>query len=153
LFSIFKLGLNNGARCCPTRASLLTGLYPHQTGIGHMTIDLGHESYRGNLNNNCVTLAEVLKQAGYNTYISGKWPVTRDIGFWNGDEELKTTSNWPLQRGFDRFFGTIMSIRSYFDPISLVRDNKPIEPETEDFYYTDEITDQRLMTYVLITRV
>ncbi len=134
----------NSARCCPTRASLLTGLYPHQTGIGHMTIDSGHESYRGNLNNNCVTLAEVLKQAGYNTYMSGKWHVTRDIGFWNGDEELKTTRNWPLQRGFDRFFGTIMSIRSFFNPISLVRDNNPIEPETEEFYYTNEISDNAI---------
>src|SRR6266581_8203624 len=55
----------NMARCCPTRASLLTGLYPHETGIGHMTEDRGRDGYRGNLNRNCVTIAEVLKTAGY----------------------------------------------------------------------------------------
>ncbi|MHC4476309.1 MAG: sulfatase-like hydrolase/transferase, partial [Planctomycetota bacterium] len=59
----------NTARCCPTRASLLTGLYAHQAGVGHMTDDKGLEGYRGNLNKNCVTIAEVLKQSGYATYM------------------------------------------------------------------------------------
>ena len=69
----------NTSRCCPTRASLLTGLYQHQTGIGMMTsestarFDFGVDGYRGELNRNCVTVAEVLKQAGYHTYLSGKW--------------------------------------------------------------------------------
>ncbi len=61
----------NTARCCPTRASLLTGLYPHQTGVGYMTSDRGQDGYRGDLNNNCVTIAEVLKPAGYSTYMAG----------------------------------------------------------------------------------
>ena len=55
----------NMARCCPTRASLLTGLYPHQTGVGHMMEERGANGYRGKLNRNCVTLAEVLRSAGY----------------------------------------------------------------------------------------
>ena len=71
----------NSARCCPTRASLITGLYPHQTGIGHMTNDpenatednYGLPGYQGNLNKNCVTIAEVLKISGYQTFMSGKW--------------------------------------------------------------------------------
>ncbi|MHC4434795.1 MAG: sulfatase-like hydrolase/transferase, partial [Planctomycetota bacterium] len=67
----------NTARCCPTRASLLTGLYPHQAGVGHMMADRGQEGYRGDLNRNCVTIAEVLKTAGYSTYVSGKWHVTK----------------------------------------------------------------------------
>jgi len=66
----------NTARCCPTRASLMTGVYQHQAGIGHMTGDYGWESYRGNLSKNCVTIAEALKGAGYGTYMAGKWHVT-----------------------------------------------------------------------------
>ncbi|MBA7613628.1 hypothetical protein ES703_20882 [subsurface metagenome] len=62
----------NTARCCPTRASLMTGLYPHQAGVGHMMSDRGLDGYRGDLNNRCVTIAEVLKQVGYSTYMSGK---------------------------------------------------------------------------------
>ncbi len=131
----------NGARCCPTRASLLTGLYAHQVGVGHMVKDRGIDAYRGSLNRQCVTIAEVLKEADYNTYMSGKWHLTGDIGYWSGEESLNKTENWPIQRGFDKFFGTLMSIRSYFDPPSLTRDNTPINPENDDFYYTDEISD------------
>ncbi|HUX88092.1 MAG TPA: sulfatase-like hydrolase/transferase, partial [Chloroflexota bacterium] len=65
----------NCARCCPSRAALLTGLYPHEAGIGHMVNDLGVESYQGFLNDRCVTLAEALGAAGYRTYMSGKWHV------------------------------------------------------------------------------
>ena len=61
----------NTARCCPTRASLLTGLYPHQAGMGWMTTDLGHDGYRGDLNRRCVTIAELLKPSGYATYLVG----------------------------------------------------------------------------------
>ncbi|MHC4175758.1 MAG: sulfatase-like hydrolase/transferase, partial [Planctomycetota bacterium] len=91
----------NTARCCPTRASLMTGLYQHQAGVGHMMNDKGYDGYRGDLNNRCVTIAEVLKQAGYSTYMSGKWHVTKH----RGPDDPKYT--WPRQRGFGRFFGTI----------------------------------------------
>ncbi len=72
----------NGSRCCPTRASLLTGLHSHLTGIGHMTNrpdknnnDKGEDfpNYRGFLNRKCVTIAEALKPAGYATLMAGKW--------------------------------------------------------------------------------
>lgn len=62
----------NTARCCPTRASLLTGLHPHQAGVGHMMEDRGFDGYRGNLNRRCVTIAEALKPAGYRSYAVGK---------------------------------------------------------------------------------
>src|SRR4051794_590497 len=93
----------NTARCCPTRASLPTGLYPHQAGVGHMMEDKGDKfpGYRGDLNKNCVTLAEALKPAGYGAYAVGKWHVTRH----NGPDGPK--HSWPLQRGFDRYYGTI----------------------------------------------
>ena len=134
----------NNARCCPTRASLLTGLYPHQAGIGHMVEDKKQPGYRGDLNANCPTIAEALKPAGYRTYATGKWHVTPG----SGREGLTRTHNWPLQRGFDRYYGTIHGAGSYWDPSALVRDNKMLtaftDPEykPETFYYTDAISEQ-----------
>ena len=131
----------NTARCCPTRASLLTGLYPHQAGIGHMMDDRGVDGYRGELNRQCRTMAEVLRPAGYATYGVGKWHVTRSVK--PGDSQ----HNWPLQRGFDRFYGTIHGAGSFYDPNSLVRDNTLISPyddpeyKPEQYYYTDAISD------------
>src|SRR5438105_11262584 len=87
----------NTARCCPTRASLLTGLYPHQAGVGHMMEDKGKPGYRGDLSPNAVTIAEALKPAGYRAYAVGKWHVTR---FTSPDGPKL---NWPLQRGFERY--------------------------------------------------
>ena len=123
----------NTARCCPTRASLLTGLYQHQAGIGHMIRDFGVPGYRGDLNRKCVTIAEALKPAGYSTLMCGKWHITP----FNGSKR-----NWPRQRGFDRFFGTIHGAGNFFDPITLTRENELIEPESEDFYYTTALGDQ-----------
>ena len=125
----------NGARCCPTRASLVTGLYPHQAGVGHMMEDKGFDAYRGDLSTNAVTIAEVLKQAGYSTYMSGKWHVTP----YKPEDDNPDKHNWPLQRGFDKFFGTILGAGSYYDPTSLTRNNEYIIPDS-DFYYTDAIT-------------
>lgn len=131
----------NTSRCCPTRASLLTGLYSHQAGIGLMTGDRGYEAYRGDLNRRCVTLAESLGLAGYRNYMSGKWHVTRHTG------PKADQSNWPLQRGFDRFYGTITGAGSFFDPATLCRGNQYITPvndpeyQPESFYYTDAISD------------
>ncbi|WP_212508746.1 arylsulfatase [Litoribacterium kuwaitense] len=126
----------NTARCSPSRASLLTGLHPHQTGIGILTDDQRPDGYPGNLNRQCVTIAEVLKQGGYRTYMSGKWHLANDI-----HEENHT---WPLQRGFDRFYGTLAGAGSYFRPLTLRRDNENIDDEdlADDFYYTDEMSRQ-----------
>ncbi len=133
----------NMARCCPTRASLLTGLYPHQAGVGHMMGDDGYEGYRGELNRKCVTIAEVLKAAGYRTYMAGKWHVTQAVNPQTEEEK----QNWPKQRGFDRFYGTIHGAGSFYDPNSLARDNRLISPfadpeyNSEEYYYTDAIAD------------
>jgi arylsulfatase len=131
----------NTARCCPTRASLLTGLYPHQAGIGHMT-DANHkqDAYIGDLSKNSLTIAEVLKLNGYATYMSGKWHVTPFV------RPEGPKHNWPLQRGFDRFFGTIIGAGSFYDPNSLTEDNTQIPPG-EDFYYTDAISN-RAVTFI-----
>ncbi len=137
----------NTARCCPTRASLLTGLYAHQAGVGHMMGDDKLQGYRGDLAANAVTIAEALKEAGYGTYMSGKWHVTRHVGHWSGNDELTSIHNWPRQRGFDRFYGTIHGAGSFYDPISLTEDNEPVEltppddPEAPIYYYTDAISE------------
>jgi len=80
----------NTARCCPTRAALLTGLYSHQAGIGHMIEDDHLPGYRGRLNDDCPTIAEALRAAGYFTAIAGKWHVGQEHGV------------APWNRGFDR---------------------------------------------------
>jgi arylsulfatase len=137
----------NTGRCCPTRASLLTGLYAHQAGVGHMMGDYGLPQYQGDLNRECVTIAEAVKPAGYRSYMVGKWHVTP---YRAGKEEVANPDrrNWPLQRGFDRFFGTIHGAGSFFDPNSLTRDNEYITPENDPdyqregtWYYTDAISD------------
>ena len=138
----------NTARCCPTRASLMTGLYPHQAGVGHMMGDRGHDGYRGDLNRRCVTIPEALQSAGYRSYMSGKWHVTKVIK----PRSEADKHNWPLQRGFDRFYGTIHGAGSFFDPNTLTRDNEYISPFADpeytaeemargEFYYTDAIAD------------
>lgn len=127
----------NTGRCCPTRASLLTGLYPHQAGIGHMMEDRKLPGYRGELGKNTQTIAEVMQSAGYATYMSGKWHVTRKIG---PKLEVGDQHNWPVNRGFDRFFGTIHGAGSLWDPNSLSRGLQLIVPHG-DFYYTDAIAD------------
>ncbi len=131
----------NTGRCCPTRASLLTGLYPHQAGIGHMMEDRGLEGYRGDLNGRCATIAEVLKPAGYRSYAVGKWHVTKHAN------PQGPKHNWPLHRGFDRFYGTITGAGSFYDPGTLTRDDTMISPVADPeykparYYYTDAITD------------
>ncbi len=123
----------NTARCCPTRASLLTGLHAHQTGVGHMVDNpKPFPGYTGDLSRRAVTIAEVLREAGYRTAMSGKWHVT---------PVTQSKHNWPLQRGFERYYGIIHGGASYFDPVTLTRGNDPVPPEGKDYYFTDAIAE------------
>jgi len=127
----------NSPRCSPSRASLLTGLHPHQTGIGILTYPTGPEGYAGDLNRRCVTIAEALGAGGYRCYMSGKWHVANSL------EE--PSDSWPLQRGFDDFFGTIIGAGSFYYPNTLTRGNRNVDEEaqTDDhFFYTDAINDE-----------
>jgi arylsulfatase len=122
----------NCARCCPTRASLLTGLYPHQAGVGHMIQNRGLPPYQGYLNRHSVTLAEALKPAGYTTLMSGKWHVGEN------------RPHWPTDRGFDQYFGLISGASSYFELSpgrQMALNDKPFTPEKGNFYMTNAITD------------
>jgi len=128
----------NSSRCCPTRAALLTGHYPHNAGVGSMNRDLGTSAYQGFLNKSSITIAEGLKTRGYFTMMSGKWHV--------GDKE----DQWPTARGFDRFFGFIGGTSNYFYPHphkllgnDFVLNGKKLENYTtenkpEDYYLTNE---------------
>jgi len=126
-------------RCSPSRASLMTGLHPHQVGIGILTGYDGPDGYEGNLNHNGITLAELLGAGGYRTYMSGKWHLTRD-----DYQRDPGCDSRPERRGFDRYFGTLCGAGNYFSPRMIVRDGRFIDEEVRndpDFYYTDAISD------------
>ena len=135
----------NSARCCPSRASLLTGLNPHQTGVGHMMDALGPDSYQGYLNQNCATIADTLRAGGYATYMSGKWHVGGRYNLLDDNrwEELKGSIGYPIptQRGFDRFYGIVAGSANYFFPRLLMEDDRFIELDPNGYYFTDAITD------------
>lgn len=136
----------NCARCCPTRASLLTGLYPHRAGIGHMGADLGTPAYQGYLRQDAATIAELLQTNGYRTLMAGKWHVggdyhARDIDQWRVGAPDRPT---PTQRGFDRFYGIIDGVVNFFSPHYLIDQESRITEFADDFYFTDAITDKAL---------
>ena len=135
----------NTGRCCPSRAALLTGVYQHQAGMGHMTKDRGLASYSGTILPNVPTLAERLRQGGYRTMMTGKWHL--------GTEPKQS----PIARGFDRFYGTRNFIDSYFTVLEhcpVFLDDKIVLPGTEtpvnhlhpdqEWYTTDVFTDYAL---------
>ena len=136
----------NGARCCPTRAALLTGLYSHNAGIGHMGTNLGTPAYQGFLRDDALTVAEVLQASGYRTLMSGKWHVGGDLhanqsAFWDLDSPEHPT---PRQRGFDHFYGTLDGATSFFDPHYVMRNDKKIDIDPTGYYFTDAITDEAI---------
>ena len=122
----------NTARCCPTRAALLTGLYSHQAGVGHMVEGKPAPGYQGYLNDKCVTIAEALRPAGYFTAMTGKWHV--------GEKR----PHWPVDRGFERYYGLISGGSNYFkidDGRTLALDGEKVAKTGDDFYMTDAFTD------------
>lgn len=127
----------NTSRCCPSRASLLTGLYQHRAGIGGMTQDLGIDAYQGFLNDQCVTIAEVLKEGGYHTIMTGKWHV--------GDDR----EHWPDRRGFTDFYGIPKGGGLYFYPSEFIdrpiyRNGEKVSPDPATYYSTDAFTDEAI---------
>ncbi len=146
----------NTSRCCPTRAALLTGLYPHQAGVGQMTFDRNQPGYRGQLSRNAVTVAEVLRPAGYRTAMVGKWHLSL-TGTMPGGEQLKWLNHqahpqrpfsdpatYPVGRGFEEHYGVIWGVVDYFDPFSLVHNTTPVASVPKDYYATDAFTDHAI---------
>ncbi|WP_139956454.1 arylsulfatase [Flavicella sediminum] len=130
----------NAGRCCPTRASLLTGLYAHNAGLGWMTAsDFGLPGYRGTISKNSVTLAQTLKTAGYKNYMTGKWHVTYNKNMEPGLDN----SNWPIQRGFDEYYGVLSGGGGYYLPTTLTKNNERLTP-SKDFYLTEAINNSTI---------
>jgi len=148
----------NASRCCPTRASMLTGLYPHQAWVGRMTKGAGGgegsaPGYKGELGEDVVTIAEVLKTAGYQTGMVGKWHLSptvshpKDHMAWLNNQIDKAlqpsdASTYPVARGFEKYYGNIWGVVDFFDPFSLVEGNKPVLEVPEDYYITDALNDK-----------
>lgn len=141
----------NNARCCPTRASILTGLYPHQAGVGAMTQATDRPGYLGHLKPTAPTIAEVLKANGYRTAMFGKWHVSNTI---EGPEHIKALNRQsfperfspieqcPTRRGFHTFYGTLWGVVDYFNPFALTDGEAPVKELPEDFYITDALNDR-----------
>lgn len=121
------------SRCSPSRASLMTGCEPHKVDVGLLDDDSGKPGYRGRLNPDIPTLAELLKQAGYRTYLSGKWHLGKEEG------------SYPWNRGFDRARGLLGGAADYYTPMPVRpfgEDGRLLAPEDlpKDFYMTEDIT-------------
>ena len=128
---------SNTSRCCPSRASLMTGLYSHRAGIGDMNYSDKGPGYRGQLLADVPTMPELLKKQGYNTAMVGKWHLTR-----SGSIDDSPNGSWPLQRGFDRFFGTMEGAKNYFRPTWLFDQQAEINSFDDTFFYTDAISER-----------
>lgn len=140
---------HNTARCCPTRASLLTGQYQHKVGMPRMA------NNGDSINRNGVTIAEALKQVGYKTSMFGKWHLSGYETLDDDDKQIKWLNHqydpekpfsprdtYPAKRGFEDFYGVIWGVVDYYDPFSLVEGMDPVKEVPEDFYLTDEITNR-----------
>ncbi|MDD4991016.1 MAG: arylsulfatase [Paludibacter sp.] len=136
----------NCSRSCPSRAALLTGRYPQVVGITAMG---------RSLTTDCVTIPEVLKTAGYNTAMTGKWHLSLTQGRAYNEQmqwlanrvdygEFSPKAAYPCNRGFDEHYGIIWGVANYFDPFSLVHNEQRIDTVPKDFYMTDYITQKTL---------
>ena len=129
--------------CSPTRASLLTGMNPHAAGVGTVAhSDPGFPGYSMEIAPDVATLPETLRAHGYATFMVGKWHLTKD----SDQSDAGPFHSWPLQRGFDRFYGFLDAFTNFHQPHRLVRDNSPIDVDTypEGYYLTDDLTDEAI---------
>lgn len=139
--------MHNCARCCPSRASLLTGHYPRQAGIHGMGVNLAR---------NAATIAEILQQKGYATGMTGKWHLSETKALPDAGEHLRwlahrsdhgpfsPLNSYPCSRGFEEHWGFIWGVVNYYDPFSLVHNETPIREVPQDFYITDFITEKSI---------
>jgi len=129
--------------CSPTRAALLTGLEPHRAGVGHVAhSDPGFPGYAMELTPLAPTMAELLRDAGYRTLMVGKWHLTRD----SAQHDAGDRSSWPLQRGFDRFYGFLDGFTNFHQPHRLIEDNHAVRVDEfpDSYYLTDDLTDRAI---------
>ena len=130
------------ALCSPTRAALLTGLNPHDAGVGGLVGETGFPNNQGGIDPSAVTAAELFRANGYATLMVGKWHLTPTWDL----SEAGDKRTWPCQRGFDRFYGFLTGFTNLHHPHRLYADNHPIDVDEypEGYYFTDDITDQAI---------
>ena len=134
-FSNFK----NTGRSCPSRATLLTGRYQHEAGIGWMAeVDEHRPGYRGQIDRKYPTIAELMRNCGYSTYMAGKWHVTTFGGF------DAPNGSYPVQRGFDRYYGCLYGGGSYYKPSPIYNNLQKITELPDDYYYTTALSDSAI---------
>jgi arylsulfatase len=133
---------NTTPMCAPTRAALLTGLNSHAAGVGAVGCDRGFPGYRAELAEDVATAAETFRAGGYGTLMVGKWHLSKDVDSGDG----WSRSSWPLQRGFDRFYGFMEGLTNYHHPPRLIRDSSFVEVDRypDGYYVTDDLTDQAI---------
>jgi arylsulfatase len=129
--------------CSPARAGLLTGLNPHRVGFASVAhADPGYPGYALQLADDVPTIAESFRASGYGTFMVGKWHLTKESLLHDAADK----SSWPLQRGFDRYFGSMDGFTTLFQPHRLISDNSPVTCDAypDDYYVTDDLTDRAL---------
>ncbi|KXF50744.1 arylsulfatase [Rhodococcus sp. SC4] len=126
--------------CSPARAALLTGLNPHRAGFWSVAhSDPGFPGATLELGDSVPTLAESLNAAGYATFMVGKWHLTKESKLHDAADK----SSWPIQRGFDRYFGCMDGFTQLHHPHRLIRDNSALQIDDypDGYYLTDDLTD------------
>jgi arylsulfatase A-like enzyme len=127
--------------CSPTRAALLTGRNAHAAGVGWVAhADPGFPGYAMELPEDITTIPDTLRAQGYATYMVGKWHLCKDFDH----TETASRASWPVQRGFDRFYGFLEAFSNYHHPPTLMVDNSEVAPERypDGYYLTDDLTDR-----------
>ena len=127
--------------CSPTRASLLTGLNSHMAGMGHVAhFDPGFPGYAMELRENAITMGDLFKANGWSSLMVGKWHLCKDSQL----SEAGPKHSWPLQKGFERFYGILGGFTNFHHPHRLCEDNHALDIDTypDDYYFTDDLTDQ-----------
>lgn len=131
------------AICSATRASLLTGMNHHTAGVNAtMEFMTKNNNGIGHVHEDCATLAEILKEYGYATFATGKWHLAEH----SETTEAGPYENWPLGKGFDRYYGFLQAQMDQFHP-RLVQDNSLVDPPKtpeEGYHFSEDITDKAI---------
>ncbi|MBU0731998.1 arylsulfatase [Patescibacteria group bacterium] len=131
------------ALCSPTRSCLLTGRNHTTNGMSCITeASSGFPGSNANIPFECATIAEVLNEHGYNTYMLGKWHLSPA----DQVNMAATKRQWPLGRGFERFYGFLGGETNQYYP-NLIYDNHPVAPPKtpeEGYHLTEDITDKAI---------
>ena len=134
---------NTSPLCSPTRAELLTGCHSHSVGMGFVAnATPGFPGYTSELPRNQPSMAEAFRDAGYGTMAIGKWHLCRDADY----HEAADKHAWPLQRGFEQYYGFLEALTNFHHPHRLYRGNDVIDVDAypEGYYLTDDLTDQAM---------